>query len=76
MIQWHKSPSSNSFTFVQDQAFIIPIDSGGCQIHYNGEYCTLKEFTVMEVINKLKESTADSPVTDFKTLLENILKEN
>ena len=76
MIKWYKHHVPDGLTCTQDQIFIIPIESGGCQLYCNGEYCIIKEFTMIDLVDRLKTYEDILQTMDFKIALENILKEN
>ena len=78
MIKWRKISYNENLDFVDNIIYILPQESGGCSIWYGDEYCIADNFSVQEVIDKLKESNLNIklPTTEVKTIIENILKEN
>lgn len=78
MIEWKKCSVIDSLPLALDKIYILPQESGGCSIWYGNEYCVVNNFSVQELVDKLKVSDINIklPTTEVKTLIENILKEN
>lgn len=78
MIEWRKISYNENFPLDMDKVYIIPQESGGCSIWYGDEYCVVNNFSVQELVDKLKVSDINIklPTTEVKTIIENILKEN
>ena len=81
MIEWRKISYNENFPLDMDKVYIIPQESGGCSIYCGDEYCTVNGFSVDELVDRLKfclgfKISAKLSMAEFKTLIENILKEN
>ena len=78
MIEWRKISYNENLALDWYIIYILPQESGGCSIWYGDEYCIADNFSVQEVIDKLKVSDINIklPTTEVKTIIENILKEN
>ena len=79
MIKWRKILYNEDLEFVDNTIYLLPHALSGCEILYGNEYCIAKNFSVQEVIDKLKAVDCDMselPKTEIKTIITNILKEN
>ncbi len=77
--QWKKIRPIDGLVLDFDKVFIIPVESGGCDIYWGDEFCRVNNINVREFVDKLK--TYDSAAVwftkgSFKSVVENVIKEN